>query len=208
MSPINFRLLLVTDRHQTRDRPLPTVLGQAIRAGLPAIQLRERDLPTGELLSLAQAVREMAAPRAVPLILNDRVDLVLALNLDGVHLRSDSLPVSSARRLLGPGRLIGISTHSIEEIRQANQDGADYIVFGPIFDTPSKRSFGPPLGLDLLAAVCRESTVPILAIGGITLERVHDVRRSGAHGVAVIGALLTRDDIGEALREFTYALQT
>jgi thiamine-phosphate pyrophosphorylase len=208
MPPVNFRLLLVTDRHQTRDRSLPTVLGQAIRAGLPAIQLRERDVPTGELLSLAQAVREMAAPRAVPLILNDRSDLVLALNLDGVHLRSDSLPVSSARRLLGPDRLIGISTHSTEEVQRANQDGADYIVFGPIFDTPSKRSFGHPLGLDLLAAVCRESTVPVLAIGGITLERVHDVRRAGAHGVAVIGALLTRDDIGEAVREFTDVLQT
>jgi thiamine-phosphate pyrophosphorylase len=150
----------------------------------------------------------MAVPRAVPLILNDRIDLVLALNLDGVHLRSDSLSVSSARRLLGPDRLIGISTHSIEEIRQANQDGADYIVFGPIFDTLSKRPFGPPLGLDRLAAVCRESAVPILAIGGITLERVRDVRRAGAHGVAVIGALLTRDDIGEAVREFVDALQT
>lgn len=208
MPPVHFRLLLVTDRHQTRDRSLPAVLGQAIRSGLPAIQLRERDLPTGELLSLAQTIGEMTAPRAVPLILNDRVDLVLALNLDGVHLRSDSLPVSSARRLLGPDRLIGISTHSIEEIRRANQDGADYIVFGPIFDTPSKRSFGPPLGLDLLAAVCRESTVPILAIGGITLERVRDVRRAGAHGVAVIGALLTHDDIGEAVRAFTDVLQT
>lgn len=207
MPPVNFRLLLVTDRRQTRDRSLPAVLGQAIRSGLPAIQLRERDLPTGELLSLAHTIREMAAPRAVPLILNDRVDLVLALNLDGVHLRSNSLPVSSARRLLGPDRLIGISTHSVEEVGRANREGADYIIFGPIFDTPSKRSFGPPLGLNLLAAVCRESTIPTFAIGGITCERVGDVRRAGAHGVAVIGALLTRENIGEAVREFTHALQ-
>ncbi len=207
MPPIDFRLLLVTDRHQTRGRPLPEILHHAVVAGLPAIQLRERDLPTGELLSLAQEIHALAEPRAVPLILNDRVDLVLALNLDGVHLRSDSLPVSSARRLLGPDRLIGVSTHSVEEVRRGNQQGADYIIFGPIFDTSSKRSYGPPLGLDLLAAACRESTVPVFAIGGITCERVGDARRAGAHGVAVIGALLTRDDIGEALWEFTDALQ-
>jgi thiamine-phosphate pyrophosphorylase len=208
MPPIDFRLLLVTDRHQTGGRPLPEILHQAIIAGLPAIQLRERDMSTSELLALAHKIRSITTPPAVSLIVNDRVDLVMALNLDGVHLRSDSLPTLPVRELIGPRRLIGISTHSTEEVQRANQDGADYIVFGPIFDTPSKRSFGHPLGLDLLAAVCRESTVPILAIGGITLERVHDVRRAGAHGVAVIGALLTRDDIGEAVREFTDVLQT
>ncbi len=208
MPPVHFRLLLVTDRHQTRGRPLPEILHHAIAAGLPAIQLRERDLPTGELLSLAQEIRALAVLRTVPLILNDRVDLVLALGLDGVHLRSDSLPVSSARRVLGSDRLIGISTHSVDEVRRANQDGADYIIFGPIFDTSSKRSFGPPLGLDLLAEVCRESTVPIFAIGGITCERARAVRRAGAHGVAVIGALLTHDDIGDAVRAFAHALQS
>lgn len=207
MSPVNFRLLLVTDRHQTCGRPLPELLHQAIVAALPAIQLRERDVPTCELLSLIEEIHALAAPRSVSLILNDRIDLVLALNLDGVHLRSDSLPVSSARRLLGPDRLIGISTHSVEEVRRANQDGADYIVFGPIFDTPSKRSFGPPLGVDLLAAVCRESTAPIFAIGGITIDRVHDVCRAGAHGVAVISALLMQEDVGAAVRAFTRALE-
>ncbi|MDH4152504.1 MAG: thiamine phosphate synthase [Nitrospira sp.] len=208
MSPVNFRLLLVTDRHQTCGRPLTELLHQAIVAGVSAIQLRERDVPTGELQSLAQEIHALAAPRAVPLIINDRIDLVLALNVDGVHLRSDSLSVSSARRLLGPDRLIGISTHSVEEVRRANRDGADYIIFGPIFDTPSKRSFGSPLGLDLLAAVCRESTAPIIAIGGITRDRVHDVRRAGAHGVAVISAVLMQDDVGAAVRAFTHAWQT
>lgn len=207
MPPVNFRLLLVTDRHQLHGRSLSMVLGQAIMAGVPAIQLRERDLPTSELLSLAREVHALAMPRAVPLILNDRVDLVLALNLDGVHLRANSLPVSTVRRLIGPDRLIGISTHSVEEVQRANHDGADYIIFGPIFDTPSKRSFGSPLGLDVLADVCRESIVPIFAIGGITRERARDVRRAGAHGVAVISALLTRADISVAMREFSEALQ-
>ncbi len=208
MSLVNFRLLLITDRHQLHGRSLSTVLTQAIMAGVPAIQLRERDLPTGELLSLAQEIHTLAAPRAIPLILNDRVDLVLALNLDGVHLRSDSLPLPTARRLMGTDRLIGISTHSVEDVRRANDDGADYIIFGPIFDTPSKRSFGPPLGLDVLADVCRQSTVPIFAIGGMTSERVCDVRRAGAHGVAVIGAVLTSDDVGGVVREFMDILKT
>jgi thiamine-phosphate pyrophosphorylase len=206
MPPIPFRLLLVTDRLQTRGSSLSAVLNQAILAGVSAIQLRERDLSTGELLALAQEIHASAAPRAIPLILNDRVDLVLALNLAGVHLRSNSLPVPTARRLLGPDRLIGISTHSVEDVRRANHDGADYIVFGPIFDTPSKRLFGPPLGLEQLAEACRHSTVPIFAIGGITCERVLDVRRSGAYGVAVIGAVLTREDVGNAVREFKDAL--
>jgi thiamine-phosphate pyrophosphorylase len=162
----------------------------------------------GELLPLAREIQPITTSHAVPLIVNDRVDLMMALNLDGVHLRSDSLSPSSVRRLIGPRRLIGVSTHSIEDVRRANERGADYIVFGPIFETPSKRSFGPPLGLNLLADVCGRSSIPVLAIGGITCERVRDVRRAGAHGVAVIGALLTREDIGEAVREFTHALAT
>jgi thiamine-phosphate pyrophosphorylase len=169
--------------------------------------LRERDLSTSELLPLAHEIRSITASYAVPLIVNDRVDLMMALNLDGVHLRSDSLSATPVRQLIGPRRLIGVSTHSVEDVRRANQDGADYVVFGPIFETPSKRPFGPPLGLHLLADVCRRSSIPVLAIGGITCERVRDVRRAGAHGVAVIAALLSRDDIGEAVREFRQALE-
>jgi thiamine-phosphate pyrophosphorylase len=206
MPSVNFRLLLVTDRSQTGGRSLPSLLQQAVHAGLPAVQLRERDLSTRELLLLAQEIRSITAPRAVPLIVNDRVDLMMALNLDGVHLRSDSLPVSAVRRLVGADRLIGISTHSPAEVREANRDGADYVVFGPIFDTPSKRPFGSPVGLEQLAEVCRLSTVPVFAIGGITCASVPDVRRAGAHGVAVIGAILARNDVAGATRELVAAL--
>lgn len=207
MPPVDFRLLLVTDRHQVRGRSLSTVLQHAIQAGVQAIQLRERDLSTGELLSLAGAIQAMATLNSVSVIINDRVDLAMALELQGVHLRADSLSIRSTRRMIGPHKLIGVSTHSAEDVRRASHDCADYVVLGPIFDTPSKRSFGPPLGLDLLADVCRHSPVPIFAIGGVTCERVHEVRQAGAHGVAVIGALLTRNDIGTAVREFTCALE-
>jgi thiamine-phosphate pyrophosphorylase len=207
MPPVDFRLLLVTDRHQVRGRSFLTVLQHAIQAGVQAIQLRERDLSTSELLSLAGAIQAMTTPKAVSLIMNDRVDLAMALELQGVHLRADSLSICSTRRMIGPHRLIGVSTHSAEEVRRASHDCADYVVFGPIFDTPSKRSFGPPLGLDLLADVCRHSSIPIFAIGGVTCERVPKVRQAGAHGVAVIGALLTRNDMGTAVREFICALE-
>lgn len=207
MPPVNFRLLLVTDRIQARGRSLPSLIRQAVCAGLPAVQLRERDLSTRELLPLAQKIRSITTSHAVPLIINDRLDLMMAMNLEGVHLRSDSLPPSSVRQLIGSHGLIGVSTHSVEDVRCANQGGADYVVFGPIFETPSKRSLGLPLGLHVLADVCRRSSIPVIAIGGITCERVHDIRRAGAHGVAVIGALLTRDDIGEAVREFKHALE-
>lgn len=208
MPSVNFRLLLVSDRHQAKNRSLAAALKQSVEAGVPAIQLRERDLPTTELLSLTQEIQAITVPHAVPLIMNDRVDLVLALNLDGIHLRANSLPVSVARRLVGAHRFVGISTHSIDEVRQANQDGADYAVFGPIFDTPSKRLFGPPVGLDALRDVCRESTIPVFAIGGMTRARVRDVRRAGAHGVAVIGAILACDDVAAATSELLALLES
>ncbi len=207
MPSVKFRLLLVSDRHQTGNRSLSSVLKQSVEAGVPAIQLRERDLPTTELQSLAQEIQAIVAPRAVPLIMNDRVDLVLALDLAGVHLRANSLPVSVARRLVGAHRLVGISTHSVDEVRQANQDGADYVVFGPIFDTPSKRPFGPPAGLDALADVCRQSTIPVLATGGITNARVRDVRQAGARGVAVIGAILSHDNVASATIDLLASLE-
>jgi thiamine-phosphate pyrophosphorylase len=207
MPPVDFRLLLVTDRHQVQGRSLSAALQDAIQAGVQAVQLRERDLSTSELLSLAGEIQTMTTSRGASLIINDRADLAMALGLQGVHLRADSLSVRSVRRMIGPQRLIGVSTHSVEDVRRASDDGADYVVLGPIFDTPSKRSFGSPLGLDLLADVCRNSSIPVFAIGGIKYERVHAVRQAGAHGVAVIGALLTRDDIGAAVREFTCALE-
>jgi thiamine-phosphate pyrophosphorylase len=206
MPPVNFRLLLVTDRHRTRGRSLPSILQQAVEAGLPAVQLRERDLPTSELLRLAQEIRAITSPRAVPLIINDRVDLMLALNLDGVHLRANSLPVAAVRRVVGVDRLIGLSTHSLAEVRQANRDGADYVVFGPIFDTSSKRQYGSPVGLGQLAEVCRLSAIPVFAIGGVTGASVPDVLRAGSHGIAVIGSILDREDAAAATRAMTVAL--
>ncbi|MEC4888941.1 MAG: thiamine phosphate synthase [Nitrospira sp.] len=207
MPSVDFRLLLVTDRGQVCDESLSGAVRLAVEAGLPAVQLRERDLPTGDLLALARTIHDITKPRGVPLLINDRVDLALALDLDGVHLRANSLPVSVARRLLGGHRLLGVSTHSIDEVRRANDDGADYVIVGPVFDTPSKRAFGMPLGLERLAEACGGSSIPVFAIGGITRERIADVRRAGAYGVAMIGGILGRRDVGTATAEMCAALR-
>ena len=207
MPPVDFHLLLVTDRSLVRERSLESALRESVDAGVPAIQLRERDLSTRELLSLAGQIHAMTKSRGVRLIINDRVDLVQALDLDGVHLRASSLPVSVVRRVLGPRRLIGVSTHSVKEVQQAGDDGADYVILGPIFETPSKREFGAPLGLAALADACRRSSVPVFAIGGMTIKRIVAARDAGASGVAMIGGILGREDVGTATVEMQAAVR-
>jgi thiamine-phosphate pyrophosphorylase len=207
MPRVNFSLYLVTDRQQTADRPLLSLLDRAMNAGVEAIQLREKDLDTRSLLHLANDVLAIVRKHGGRLLINDRTDLVMALGADGVHLRADSMPVTAARRLLGPDRLIGVSVHSAEEVQQAESDGADFVVLGPIYDTASKRAYGHPLGLGPLEQVSRGSTIPIFVIGGITPERVSDVRRAGAFGVAVVSAILASDNVDLAARWLLDELQ-
>ena len=195
------RLYLLTDRHHTLQRPLSSVLTQAVEAGVRMVQIREKDLGTRDLISLSRRLLPLVKQHQGTVLLNDRIDLVIALGADGVHLRSDSLPVSVARRLLGPGHLIGISTHSVEEARIAEGEGADLIVLGPIFDTPSKRSYGPPLGVQILHEACRTIRLPIFAIGGITATRIPEVLSSGAYGVAVISSILQSPSIPDTVRD-------
>ncbi len=200
MPSVDFSLYLVTDRHLIGDRSLPPLLREVVGVGRCAVQVRERDLETRALLSLAKEVVAVTRPARCPTLINDRIDVALAVGADGVHLRSDSLPVEVARRLLGPDRLIGVSTHSVEEVMQAQLAGADFVVFGPVFDTPSKRSYGRPVGVKALEAACRGCRLPIFAIGGITVDRVPEVRRAGAYGVAVMSAILAAPDVTDATR--------
>ncbi|MCW5782845.1 MAG: thiamine phosphate synthase [Nitrospirales bacterium] len=195
------RLYLLTDRQQTLHRPLPSVITEAVDAGVRMVQVREKDLRTRELTSLCQQLCPLIKHHQGTILVNDRIDLVLALGADGVHLRTDSLPVSVARRLLGTRYLIGVSTHSVEEARVAEAEGADFIVLGPIFDTPSKRAYGPPLGIQVLQKARRFLQLPIYAIGGITPIRIPDVLSAGAYGVAVISSILQSPSIPGTTRE-------
>ncbi|MBX3345489.1 MAG: thiamine phosphate synthase [Nitrospira sp.] len=205
MPAVDFRLYLVTDRHQTAGRPLLPVLRQAIAAGARAVQLRERDLPIRDLRALAEALqRELPQAR---LFINDRVDLALALSAHGVHLRESSLPAVVVRGLLQRSQLLGASVHSIEGALAAEQQGADFVVLGPIHDTPSKRQYGAPLGLAVLERAARSVRIPIFAIGGMTAARARDARRAGAFGVAVLSSILSAADVEQATTSLLSALE-
>jgi thiamine-phosphate pyrophosphorylase len=206
MPRVDFDLYLVTDRHQTCGRPLVPLLREALGAGLRAVQLRERDLATRPLLALAEEVLRLTREHKALLLINDRVDLVLAVGADGVHLRSDSLPVAAARRLLGPHRLIGVSAHSVDEVVRAESEGADFVLLGPVYDTPSKRAYGPPIGLRPIEGATSRCRLPVLAIGGITAARIGEVRRAGASGVAVSSAILSAADVPAATAQLLGAL--
>jgi len=206
MPQLESRLFLVTDRHQTKGRPLVPLLQRVLTAAAPAIQLRERDLSARELVTLAREAQAVTASRRSQLLINDRIDVALALEGVGVHLRNNSLPVSVARQVLGTQRLLGISVHAVEEAVQVESQGADYIVLGPIYETPSKQMFGPPLGIHTLERACRLVRLPIIGIGGVTAARAREMRRAGAFGVAVITAVLGAADVESATRELLDAV--
>ena len=206
MLTLSSRLLVVTDQRQTNGRPLVPLLQRVLTAGVPAIQLRERDLSARELVTLAREVQAMTASRRSQLLINDRIDVALALEGVGVHLRSNSLPVSVARQLLGAQRLLGISVHAVEEVLSAQSEGADYIVLGPIYETPSKQMFGPPLGIHTLEKACRLVRIPIIGIGGVTAARAREMRGAGAFGVAVVTAVLGAADVESATHELLDAV--
>ena len=203
---VSFRLYLVTDRTRTGGRPLPEVVEAAVRGGVDAVQLREKDLPAGALFELARELRRRCTRHGVRLLINDRIDVALAVGADGVHLPVDSFAAGDARALVGPGRLIGVSTHSLEQAQRASAAGADFVVFGPVFATPSKRPFGPPLGLEALAQAAGAVSVPVFAIGGVTAARADAVCRHGAHGIAAIAAVLEATDPTAAARALRRAL--
>jgi thiamine-phosphate pyrophosphorylase len=205
---LGFSLYLVTDRTQTRGRPLIEVVDDCLRAGLKAVQVREKDLSAMELLNLARSLRDLTGRSGARLFINDRVDVAQAVGADGVQRAHHSLPTRTIRSLMGPERLIGVSAHSLEEARAAQAEGADFVVFGPIYDTPSKRPYGPPLGLESLARVTTALTIPVFAIGGITPERVAEVKAAGARGVAAIRAILAAEQPGVATKTFLNALES
>lgn len=208
MTRVDFSFYLITDRHQVPSGSLLDVCGAALRAGVRAIQLREKDLPTRPLLTLARELSELARPFGAHLVINDRIDLALVLGTRGVHLPVHGVSPSVARRLLGDNALIGSSAHSADEAMQAEAAGVDFVVLGPIYETPTKRAFGPPIGLEEFARARRRCGIPLFAIGGITPERVCEVRRAGAHGVAVVSSVMGADNVERVCSDFLKALKS
>ena len=202
------RLTLVTDRTQTRGRDLATLVVECVAAGLSAVQVREKDLSAAELATLCRRLREPTRERGALLIVNDRADVALAIGADAVQRTHASLSVTEIRVVADKRLRVGASVHSLEDALSAESEGADWVVFGPIYDTASKRQYGPPQGLAKLEAVARAVRIPVIAIGGITPERVAEVRAAGARGVAAISAILAADSPALAVSRFLDALHT
>jgi len=190
---IDFNFYLITDRHKTLGRELCTVVEEALRGGVRAVQLREKDLSSRELYELAYEMRKLTSRYGARLFINDRVDIALAVDADGVHLGNESMPIYRARKVLGETMMIGVSCHNQVNAITAQEKGADFITFGPVFPTPSKSIYGEPLGLAKLEEVTGLLQIPVFALGGIKRDKVPEVIACGIRGIALVSAVLSAD---------------
>ncbi len=195
-------LYLITDRQQfTSPHHQLEAIAAAAQASCQLIQIREKDLPPRELRDFVRAAIGRAKPHGARVLVNDRVDVALAAGADGVHLRANSLPAVEVRRIVSQQDfLIGVSTHSLIEAQAAKTGGADFIVCGPVFPTPSKAGFGAPLGLDRFAEICRAVNLPVLALGGITMSNFAEPLARGAAGIAAISLFKNTVSLGSNIK--------
>ncbi len=200
---LDFKLYLITDRKQIsktlNSKPLTlnllNAVKQALRGGVKAIQLREKDLGTRELLKLAHKMRDSTKKYSARLFINDRFDIALAVKADGVHLTQNSIPADAVRKAVKKKLLIGVSTHSLKEAKVAEKAGADFITLGPVYRTQSKLKYGRPIGINTLKKVSGEMKIPVFAIGGVRSHRVREVRKAGSYGIAMISEIFGAKDI-------------
>jgi thiamine-phosphate pyrophosphorylase len=187
-------LYAILDPEQIGSSSPDSVLRQLLQGGAKMIQLRAKAMSSRDFIQLAQKARDLTIPFDCKLIVNDRIDIALGCAADGVHLGQEDLPLEVGRKLLGD-RLIGISTHSLEQAKEAEANGADYIGFGPIFGTATKNTGYTARGLEMLARIRAAVDLPIVAIGGITEANIQDVWRVGADSAAIISDILKADDV-------------
>jgi thiamine-phosphate pyrophosphorylase len=204
----NWTLYFVADRDALPGRQLLETAQAALRGGATAVQLRDKSGSARELLELGRALLALTCAAGVPLIVNDRLDVALALGADGVHVGQDDLPAREVRRLLGSERILGVSAGTVAEARQAQADGADYLGAGDLFGTPSKPDAGLPIGLPGLAAIAGAVPLPVVGIGGITEANAASVTATGAAGVAVISAITRSLDPEAAARRLRETLKS
>ena len=194
MRKIDVSLYLVTDRALSRGRKTAAIVREAVAGGVTCVQLREKNCSTREFLEEARAAQAALRGTGVPLIVNDRVDVALAIGADGVHLGQQDMPIADARRLGPPGWIIGVSAESVADAVRAERDGADYVGVSPVFATPTKADHAAPLGLDGLRRLRAAVKLPLVAIGGIHAGNARETVRAGADGLAVVSAIVAADD--------------
>ncbi|MGB9775040.1 MAG: thiamine phosphate synthase [Anaerolineae bacterium] len=204
---IDWSLYVITDAKLSRGRSHQEIIRAAVAGGATVVQYREKEGTTRRMMEEARALRDLARQAGVPFIVNDRVDIALAVDADGVHVGQDDMPAPLARKLMGPGKIVGVSVDNVEQAIQAERDGADYVGAGPIFATPTKPDAAPPIGLDGLAEICRRISIPVVAIGGINEENAAAVIEAGADGVAVVSAVVAAEDVEAAARRLRQAVE-
>ena len=204
---IDYSLYLVTDRGLSRGRSTLEIVEAAVNAGVTCVQLREKDCTTREFIEQALAIRDRLQAAGVPLIVNDRLDVAMAVNADGVHLGQSDMPLELARKVVGNAMVIGISAESLMDAVEAEKGGADYLGVSPIYATPTKTDTAPPLGLEGLHLIRKAVNLPLVGIGGLNIDNAADVIRSGADGVAVVSAIVAAEDPGQAARNLRSAIE-
>lgn len=201
-----WEVYVITDTALAGGRPLSEVVQRALEGGARLIQLREKTLPTRHLIELGEELKRIARRFGARFIVNDRVDVALAVDADGVHVGQEDMPPRIARRLLGPGKILGVSVANVEEALRAGEEGADYLGAGAVFPTATKGE-AEVIGLEGLRAICAAVDLPVVAIGGIDRERAAEAVKAGAAGVAVVSAVMAAPDPAAAARELLAAVE-
>ena len=207
MKKEDLRLYLVTDRTMAKERPIEIIVKQAVEGGVTMVQLREKLIGTRDFIALALKLKEVLKPYGVPLIINDRVDVALAADADGVHIGQSDMPYAFARRILGPDKIIGLSVENFEQIEEANRLDVDYIGVSPVFSTPTKTDTARPFGLEGLRKAVRMSVHPTVAIGGMNERTAADVMTCGADGIAVVSAIVCAYDPEESSKNLLQIIE-
>lgn len=203
----DLKLYLVTDRDLAGERDIADIVRQAVEGGVTMVQLREKKISTREFIALALRLKETLKPYGVPLVINDRVDVALASDADGVHIGQSDMPYGMARALLGPSKIIGLSVENFEQIEEANTLDVDYIGVSPVFATPTKTDTAEPFGLEGLKKAVEMSVHPTVAIGGMNEHTAADVMACGTDGIAVVSAIVCAPDPAEASRRLRSILR-
>ncbi len=197
---IDYSLYVITDRKLGRNFIKETVC-KAIAGGATIVQYREKDADTGEMIRVAARLHKITKAAGIPLIINDSLDVALAVNAEGVHVGQEDMSATSARKIIGDSKLLGVSVKTVSEASRAVRDGADYLGVGDIFGTASKNDAGEPIGLEMLKKIAESVAIPVVGIGGITKVNAASVMESGADGIAVISAIIGKPDPEKEARE-------
>lgn len=198
----SLRLCLVTDRELAKGRALVDVVAAAVQGGVTMVQLREKNAPTRAFLEDARALKALLAPLNVPLIINDRADIALAVDADGVHVGQKDMPVDVVRQMVGPGKIIGLSITNHEQIARPDAGQTDYLGLGPLYLQQTKSDAATPLGVEGFRALRAATTKPVVAIGGLKADNSGPVIAAGANGLAVVSGIVSADDPKAAAQAF------